>query len=580
MNSPSPSSAQAGTQRFQTFAWPQPSTIGLTILLAILSFVVLAPIYLLVVSGVLVESPGHAAGYSLAAWLAAFSEPGVANAFLNTLIVTALVQAISIPMAILIAWVIARTDMPGARFAELLFWVTFFIPTLAVTSGWILVWDPKFGLGNQLLMRTGFFTTAPFSIYSIAGIVFTHLTSLSISTKVMMMAPSFRNLDANLEEAARMSGAGALGTLFRIVVPASMPMVCVASLMSLIRSFESFEVELVLGTPFRFSVYSTKIYSLIHQTPVNYAGATALSMLILTTVLPLVILQHWISHRRQYTTLTGHFKPTLFSLGKWRWPVAIAVFSVASLATILPLAFLLTGSVMNLYGHFELERVWSLRHWGVVLGDPGFMKALNNTLTLGLATMVLAVIFFSLIAYIIARTDYFLRWAYDLITWLPFMIPGIVLSLGYMFFSLNNSFMQFLYGTKYLLVLILALTVMTFSVQMLKSSFLQLGADFEEAGRVNGGSFTYTMRHILVPLMLPTMAAVAVMVFGAVSRQVGSIVLLTTSDTEPLSIMQLGYLMAEDYSAASVVGSILVGLGVLLALVVRKSGYQFGVHKG
>src|SRR5262249_22328264 len=170
--------------------------------------VVLAPIYLLVVSGVLVESPGHASGYSLAAWRTAFSEPGVANAFLNTLIVTALVQAISIPMAILIAWVIARTDMPGARFAELLFWVTFFIPTLAVTSGWILVWDPKFGLGNQLLMRTGFFTTAPFSIYSIAGIVFTHLTSLSISTKVMMMAPSFRNLDANLEEAARMSGAG------------------------------------------------------------------------------------------------------------------------------------------------------------------------------------------------------------------------------------------------------------------------------------------------------------------------------------------------------------------------------------
>jgi iron(III) transport system permease protein len=88
------------------------------------------------------------------------------------------------------------------------------------------------------------------------------------------------------------------------------------------------------------------------------------------------------------------------------------------------------------------------------------------------------------------------------------------------------------------------------------------------------------LRHILLPLMLPTLAAVAVMVFGAVSRQVGSIVLLTTGESEPLSIMQLGYLMAEDYSAASVVGSILVGLGVLLALVVRKSGYQFGIHQG
>ena len=81
-----------------------------------------------------------------------------------------------------------------------------------------------------------------------------------------------------------------------------------------------------------------------------------------------------------------------------------------------------------------------------------------------------------------------------------------------------------------------------------------------------------------MPLMLPSMAAVAVMVFGAVSRQLGSIVLLTTSDTEPLFIMQLRYLMAEDYSAASVVGSIPIGLGVLPALVVLKSGYQFGVH--
>jgi iron(III) transport system permease protein len=579
MNRLPSSPAQVAVQPRYALDWLQPSTIGLTILLAILCFFVLSPIYLLLTSAGQPES-AHVANSTLGLWRAAFTEPGIGKAFVNTLIVTALVQGISIPIAILIAWAVARTDMPGARLAELLFWVTFFIPSLAVTSGWILVWDPKFGLGNQLLMHAGIFDGAPFSIYSLGGIVFTHLTSLSISTKVMMMAPAFRNLDANLEEAARMSGAGALGTLLRIVVPASMPMVCVASLMSLIRSFESFEVELVLGTPFRFSVYSTKIYSLIHQTPVNYAGAAALSMLILTTVLPLVILQQWISQRRQYTTLTGRFKPTLFSLGKWRWPAAVAVFAVASLATILPLVFLLAGSLMNLYGHFELERVWSLRHWGVVLGDPAFLKALKNTLTLGLSTMAVALVFFSLIAYVIARTDYFLRWAYDLITWLPFMIPGIVLSLGYMFFSLNNPLTQFLYGTKYLLVLILALTVMTFSVQMLKSSFLQLGTDLEEAGRVNGGSFGYTLRHILLPLMLPTLAAVAVMVFGAVSRQVGSIVLLTTGESEPLSVMQLGYLMAEDYSAASVVGSILVGLGVLLALVVRKSGYQFGVHQG
>ena len=343
MNHSSPNITTSVAQRLRSLPWLEPGAIGLTFVLALLSFLVICPIYLLLISGLHVEAGGNAAGFSFASWRSAFSEPGVAKAFLNTLVVTGLVQAISLPIAILMAWVIARTDMPGARFAELLFWITFFIPTLAVTSGWILMLDPKFGLANQFLVGAGLFGAAPFNIYSLGGIVFTHLTSLSISTKVMMMAPAFRNLDANLEEAARMSGAGALSTLFRIVVPASTPMVCVASLMSLIRSFESFEVELVLGTPFRFSVYSTKIYALIHQTPVNYAGATALSMLVLSAILPLVILQHWVSHRRHFTTLTGRFKPTLFALGKWRWPIAMAVFLVASLATIIPLTFLVDG---------------------------------------------------------------------------------------------------------------------------------------------------------------------------------------------------------------------------------------------
>ncbi len=240
MNPFSANAVSSAAHRFRSLPWLEPGAIGLTVVLALLSFIVVCPIYLLLISGLQVEAGSSAAGFSFAAWRAAFSEPGIAKAFLNTLVVTGLVQGISIPIAILIAWVIARTDMPGGRFAELLFWVTFFIPTLAVTSGWILVWDPKFGLANQLIMHTGLFDGAPFSIYSLGGIVFTHLTSLSISTKVMMMAPAFRNLDANLEEAARMSGAGALSTLFRIVVPASTPMVCVASLMSLLaRPFAS-----------------------------------------------------------------------------------------------------------------------------------------------------------------------------------------------------------------------------------------------------------------------------------------------------------------------------------------------------
>jgi iron(III) transport system permease protein len=201
---------------------------------------------------------------------------------------------------------------------------------------------------------------------------------------------------------------------------------------------------------------------------------------------------------------------------------------------------------------------------------------MKNTLTLGFGTMMLSVVLFGFLAYIVARTHYFARWAFALVTWIPFMIPGIIL--GYMFFPLRTPVSQFLYGGKILLVLIVALTTMTFAVQILKSSLLQLGGDLEEAGRVMDGSFSFTLRRIVVPLMLPTAAVVAVMVFGSVNRQVSSIVLLTTAQSEPLSVLQLGYLMSEDFSAASVVGTILVGLGLTLAIAVRKLGYRFGAQ--
>jgi iron(III) transport system permease protein len=203
------SSAAFSLDRIRASFRFEPSSLVLTAVLVCLTTLVLSPIYLLLVSSL--QSDATGTSYCFACWFDAFDEPGISAALANTLIITGSVQVISIPIAIVIAWVIARSDMPGAHLAEILFWVTFFIPNLAVTAGWILIWDPQFGLGNQVLIGSGLFTKSPANIYSVGGIVFTHLTSLSISTKVMMMAAAFRNMDASLEEAARMSGAGAAG---------------------------------------------------------------------------------------------------------------------------------------------------------------------------------------------------------------------------------------------------------------------------------------------------------------------------------------------------------------------------------
>ena len=97
------------------------------------------------------ETPGVklVSGFGLQAWKIAFADPAIISAIWNTLRITLARQAIALPIAILLAWVIARTDVPGAMTLEFLFWLGYFLPPLPVTMGWILLMDPDYGVLNQ-----------------------------------------------------------------------------------------------------------------------------------------------------------------------------------------------------------------------------------------------------------------------------------------------------------------------------------------------------------------------------------------------------------------------------------------------
>ena len=115
---------------------------------------------------------------SLAGWKIAFSDPVMISAIWNTLTITLARQAIALPIAILLAWIIARTDIPGASSLEFLFWLGIFLPPLPVTMGWIVLLDPEYGLANKWVALLPFIKEAPFNIYSFLGQSFGPISQL------------------------------------------------------------------------------------------------------------------------------------------------------------------------------------------------------------------------------------------------------------------------------------------------------------------------------------------------------------------------------------------------------------------
>jgi iron(III) transport system permease protein len=511
-------------------------------------------------------------------WVNAFQRPGLLTSLANSLLVWSLTVTVSFPVGVAIAWLLARTKIPFSHTLEFLFWVSYMVPSLPTTIAWITLLDPDVGVINVALKSLFNLDQGPFNIFSVPGIVWANLMGHGISIKVMLLTPAFRNMDSTLEEAARVGGASNLRTLFKVTLPLMIsPMIMVLAL-QLLRVFQSFETEYLLGMPFGFFVYSTKIFTLIRNQIPNYGEATVLASLTLLMIALIIPLQHWILERRRYTTITGSFRPGLIDLGKCNYVAFGVIALLLALLTAGPLAILVLGSFMQRIGYFVLG--FTLDHWRFVLNDPVFVKALRTTLVLALSAAVCSPLLFSVVAYILVRTHLPGRGALDLMIWSAGAIPGILAGLGLLWVFIGTPGLNFLFGTIWALLIVVLLQGKTTGVNIMKGVLVQVGADMEEAARVSGAGWLRTYLRIWLPLLMPTLILLAVMNFVSAAGATSSIILLASRDTMTLSLMalELSSIAVSNREAASIISIFIVLFTVSGALLVRYFGRRFGVR--
>lgn len=511
-------------------------------------------------------------------WINAFHRPGLLKSLGNSLLIWSLTIVISFPVGMTIAWILARTKIPFSHTLEFLFWVSYMVPALPTTIAWITLLDPDVGAINVALKNIFNLEQGPFNIFSVPGIVWANLMGHGISIKVMLLTPAFRNMDATLEEAARVGGASNLRTFFKVTLPLMIsPMILVFAL-QLLRVFQSFETEYLLGLPFGFYVYSTKIYALVRDPVPNYGEATVLASLTLLIIALIIPLQRWILERRRYTTITGSFRPGLIDLGKWNYIIFGAIALLLALLTVGPMAILILGSFMQRIGYFILGL--TLDHWRFVLNDPVFIKALRTTLILATSAAVLSPLLFSVLAYILVRTRLPGRGILDLMIWSSGAIPGILAGLGLLWVFIGTPFLNALFGTTWALIIVVMLQGKTTGVNIMKGVLVQVGADMEEAARVSGAGWMRTYFCIWLPLLMPTLILIAVMNFVSAAGATSSIVLLASRDTMTLSLMalELSSLSVSNREAASIISIFIILFTVAGAMLVRYFGRRLGVR--
>ena len=496
---------------FRPFQFPKIewSWIPLTALVGVLILFLAYPLALLLIKSFVISRPGQANVWAVKGWVEAFTDPNLGVAIGNTFYLAFLRVVITTVLAIFFSWVVTRTDTPLKGVIEIALWLGFFLPLLPMTMGWIMLLDPYNGLVNKLLMKIFALGKPPFDIYSYWGIVWCHI-AFSTSVRFLLLTPAFIAMDAALEDAARASGSSNFGVLMRITIPILAPAVLASTALGFIRSLESLEIEMVLGIPAGIYVVPTKIWDYIRWEPPLYDRATALRSIFLVFIFFLIWLHRITLRGREFTTVSGRsYMARIFPLGPYRWLACGLSLAFILFMIVLPLATLIMGTFMEFFGNFDTDKVWTTHHWTAVFTDPVFFRSLRNTLVLGLGAGIGGTLLYSLISYIIVRTRVAGRTVVDILSWLPWALPGVLISLALLWAVLGSGdYVKLIYGTVALLVLAIIIKEMPLGTQIIKASTLQISKELEEASSTAGANRLIGFWRIMLPLLRPTMVAV------------------------------------------------------------------------
>src|SRR5215475_12042477 len=174
--------AKTETVRVETVAqrWLPPldgGTLLMAVLIGFMGFYVVYPLLLIIINSFNTATIAEPPVYGLKAWKEAFAEPGIWRSLWNSIRIGIVLQLIALPLGIFLSWLLARTNILFSNALEFGFWLSFFMPGLATTFGWMLMLDPSTGLINSWLRQMPFLSWLNFDIYSFSGIIWVQLAS-------------------------------------------------------------------------------------------------------------------------------------------------------------------------------------------------------------------------------------------------------------------------------------------------------------------------------------------------------------------------------------------------------------------
>ncbi|MGH3663013.1 MAG: ABC transporter permease, partial [Micromonosporaceae bacterium] len=542
--------------------------LPMSLIMAALALLALLPIGMLVYASIVdvVPRPGSTGGELTGEWYRQLLNPAYYAAARDSLLIAIGGTVLALVFGAGLAWLAARTNVPGKWLVQLAGVVPLFTSSLVGALAWGFLGSPKQGFLNILLRPIGLDVI---NIYSVWGIVF--VFGLYYAPYAFLLIYSALSLmNPELEESARTHGASNFTVMRTVTLPLVSPAIIGAWLLSFALIMENFPVPTVLGTPSGVNTLPTLIYRLMSAAPPKSNQAAAVGVLLMALLIVIIYVQRRILSRKEYTTVSGKgFRPRIIELGGWRWAgfgFALLYIVLAVALPVLALAQMAFRTNPYIAGPSDLfdPAAFGLDSFLELVEYTPFQTGLVNSVLVSVGVALLGVAFCFAMAFTVARSHLPGRQAIEYVAMLPVAVPAVVMGIGVLWswFLLPIP----IYGTLLILMIAYIGRFMPQGFTSIASSIRQVHPDLEESAVISGASRVRSSVEVTVPLIRSSVISAALLLMILSFRELSVALFLFTTETRVLSIVIFDFWVGGSLAraaAASLLYSLLLTVVVL-----------------
>lgn len=475
--------------------------------------------------------------------------PRTARVLGNTVLLAASVSVATACLAVALAWLTVRTDLPLRRMWAVLTLLPLVIPSYVGGLVVITALGPT-GLAQQYLGAPLGIDRFP-AIYGFPGALLT-LTFLSYPFVLLTVRAALQRMDPSLMEASRGLGLGSWATFFRAVLPQLRPALAGGGLLVALYAISDFGAVSLL----RFDTFTQQIF-VAYESAFDRIVPSVLSLVLVAIALSILVLEHLSRGRsRYYRSSGGAVRPyTPVVLGRWRWPALGLCALVVALSLGLPVAVLGYWLVKGLAAGQSLDFLWGPTLNSVYVSGLAALA----TVAAALPVAILAVRYPGRFSFLIER-----------VTYVGFALPGIVIALALVYFG--SQYANGLYQTMPMLIFAYVVLFLPAAIAAVRASLLQVSPRVEEAARSLGKGPLRTFATVTVPLLIPGLLAGATMVFLVTMKELPATLILSPAGFSTLATSIWSASSEAFFTRAAALSLMLILVSAApMTLLVRKS---------